>query len=438
MEADEASDTTTVYIYDEIGFWGTDASTFVNQLKDIKSKNIDLRLNSPGGEIFDGIAIYNALKMHPANVTVYVDALAASAASFIAQAGDKIVMTRPATMMIHDGIGLVYGNSKDMYDTGDLLDKLSNTVADIYDLRAGGGQETWRNLMREETWYNAQEAVAAGLADEVLEEESDAPENKFDLMRVFNYSGREEAPSPETVRLRVFNRVKEARMATRSTPQNDNSAGQDNPAGDDTQNPAAPAAPAAPESPVEADDVQPVEPPTGDEPAQQPPAAPTNSTSGNGATVTFAAASSFTFMVNGTPVTDFAAVQNHINVLESAAKETKETNRKQFVKNLATTNRIAATQLQATEEFALKLSDELWDSWVASWDAAPSVPLLSDHSAGGYGSDQTPGAAKANNDQLETAKAIVNRHKIGGMPEDQIKLTASYQKVIQADPEFKL
>src|SRR6478672_11496126 len=99
----DASDTTEVYIYDEIGFWGTTASDFVQQLAQITTDKIDLHLNSPGGEIFDGVAIYQSLKGHPATVNVYIDSLAASAASFIAQAGDNVFIGRNATMMIHDG-----------------------------------------------------------------------------------------------------------------------------------------------------------------------------------------------------------------------------------------------------------------------------------------------------------------------------------------------
>ena len=95
--ADEAD----VYIYDEIGFWGITAQDFVNELKEITAAVINLHINSPGGEVFDGIAIYNTLKAHSATINVFIDSLAASSASFIAQAGERVVMAKSATMMIH-------------------------------------------------------------------------------------------------------------------------------------------------------------------------------------------------------------------------------------------------------------------------------------------------------------------------------------------------
>lgn len=96
-------DTTEVYIYEEIDwFWGLSADVFVQELNEIMTDNIDVRLNSPGGDVFDSIAIYNALVKHPANVTVYVDSLAASGASIIAMSGDKRVMMVGSQMMIHD------------------------------------------------------------------------------------------------------------------------------------------------------------------------------------------------------------------------------------------------------------------------------------------------------------------------------------------------
>src|ERR1044072_1272946 len=116
------SKTAKVYIYDEIGasFWGGGVSPqdFINELNDISAKEFELHINSPGGDIFDGIAIYNAVISHEAKVTVFIDALAASAASFIAQAGDNIVMTRGSMMMIHDGIGLRWGNAQAMREQG--------------------------------------------------------------------------------------------------------------------------------------------------------------------------------------------------------------------------------------------------------------------------------------------------------------------------------
>lgn len=194
----KAGDTAEILIYDEIGYFGVTAQDFVNDLSGITAKNISVRLNSPGGDVFDGIAIYNAIKRHPSKCTVTVDGIAASAASFIAQAGDRVVMTRNSQMMIHDAWGLCVGNASDMREVADLLDRFSANIADIYTQRAGGTVDLWRTRMKAETWYSAQEAVDAGLADEI-EGASEAPENSFDLS-VFNYAGRANAPTPEHTR----------------------------------------------------------------------------------------------------------------------------------------------------------------------------------------------------------------------------------------------
>jgi len=193
----KSANTAEVYIYDEIGYFGITAQDFVNDLNTITSDSIDLHLNTPGGEIFDGIAIYNALKNHDANVTVYVDALAASAGSFIAMAGDEIIMQRTAQMMIHDGHGLAIGNAADMRELADLLDKSSDNIASIYAEKAGGSVEDWRTAMKAETWYSAEEAVAAGLADKIngQDTEDSKTNNSWDLS-IYNYAGRDKAPAP--------------------------------------------------------------------------------------------------------------------------------------------------------------------------------------------------------------------------------------------------
>lgn len=159
--------TTDIMIYDEIGYWGITAQDFVSELKGITSQNISLHLNSPGGEVFDGIAIYQALKSHAANVTITVDSLAASIASVIAMAGDKVVMAKNAQMMIHDGQSMCAGNAADMRYMVEQLDRASNNIASIYADRAGKGTQHWRSLMEAETWFDAESAVESGLADEV-------------------------------------------------------------------------------------------------------------------------------------------------------------------------------------------------------------------------------------------------------------------------------
>jgi ATP-dependent protease ClpP protease subunit len=187
-----------VYIYDVIdSWWGVNASDFVRELADLDVDVINLRVNSPGGSIYDGVAMMNALRRHKARVVATVDGLAASAASFIIQAADEIVMGRGSELMIHDGSSFAWGTAAELRAESELIDRLSNTIAGIYAERAGGTQESWREAMLAETWYTDSEAVAAGLADRVdaTASEDSAATNRFDLS-TFAHNGRANAPAP--------------------------------------------------------------------------------------------------------------------------------------------------------------------------------------------------------------------------------------------------
>ena len=166
-------------IYDSIGGWfGITASDVAEALDEISdSRDLQVRINSPGGDVFDGTAIYNLLATRAGNVQVVVDGLAASAASFIAQAGDEIVMNRGTQMMIHDAHGFTLGNAGDHRATADLLDGVSDEIAGIYAARAGLTKAEWRDQMREDNgngrWYNAEAAVEAGLADRTADSDDE-------------------------------------------------------------------------------------------------------------------------------------------------------------------------------------------------------------------------------------------------------------------------
>lgn len=176
----KADDLVIIDIYDEIGWFGITAAEFVKDLRQVTAANIELHINSPGGDVFDAVAIYNSLRQHDASVHVVIDSLAASAASFIAMAGDKITATANAMLMIHDAMGLVIGNAADMREMAALLDKHSDNIASIYAARTGTDVATWRDRMSEEVWYNADEAYRAGLVDEV-EGDGQPVSNAWDL-----------------------------------------------------------------------------------------------------------------------------------------------------------------------------------------------------------------------------------------------------------------
>ncbi len=163
-----------IFLYDEIGYFGVTAADFVQDLVDVTAPEIRVHMSSRGGDVFDGVAIFNALRTHEARITIQVDSLAASVASVIAQAGDERIMVTGSQMMIHDAWGLAVGNAEDMRDFADTLDKQTDNIAAIYAERAGDGRKKshYRSPMRDETWMNAAEAVGEGLADSVIKPET--------------------------------------------------------------------------------------------------------------------------------------------------------------------------------------------------------------------------------------------------------------------------
>lgn len=166
------ADIAEIYIYDQIGedYWtggGVTAKNFVSDLAQVTAPNIHLRINSPGGSVFDAQAIHTALVRHPANVTTFIDGLAASAASYIALAGDHVVMAANALYMIHNPMGVVAGDAGEMRKMADVLDKVRDTIGGIYADKTGMSMQQVTDAMNAETWYTAAEAQAAGFVNEI-------------------------------------------------------------------------------------------------------------------------------------------------------------------------------------------------------------------------------------------------------------------------------
>jgi ATP-dependent protease ClpP protease subunit len=185
-------DSAEILIYEEIGdsFWGggVNPKQFAADLKalgDVKTLNV--RLNSPGGDVFDGVTIYNQLAQHPAAVNVYIDGLAASIASVIAMAGEKICIADNAMMMIHNAWAGTVGDANDMRKMADILDKVNTNVAGTYSKRSGQSNSAVLKLMANETWMTGQEAVDEGFADEIMQSsKSDSASARFDLSHFKN------------------------------------------------------------------------------------------------------------------------------------------------------------------------------------------------------------------------------------------------------------
>lgn len=160
-----------IWLYDEIGdrsLFGEsdDVRTLVERITRAES-DITVRINSPGGSVWDGAALHAALAASPQQVTVYVDGLAASIASYVAMAGDRVVVAPGAMLMVHDPWGAVAGTAEELRELADVLDKVRDQMARVYAARTGRPVEEVLDWMRRETWFSAEEAVAVGLADEV-------------------------------------------------------------------------------------------------------------------------------------------------------------------------------------------------------------------------------------------------------------------------------
>lgn len=173
FKLEASGDSVRLDIFDVIGdgfFGGVSAKSVAKALEPhAKAKNIDVHINSPGGSAFDGITIYNLLHQHKAKVAVYVDGLAASAASIIAMAGDDIVMAENAMMMIHNASGITMGNADDHRQTADVLDTIDTQIVTTYASRTGLDADEVASMMDNEKWLTANEAVELGFATEVTE-----------------------------------------------------------------------------------------------------------------------------------------------------------------------------------------------------------------------------------------------------------------------------
>lgn len=188
---DDAESDNTISMYDPIGeTWlgdGVTAKRISAALRSIGDGDVIVNLNSPGGDVFEGIAIYNLLREHKGSVTVRVMGLAASAASVIAMAGDNIEVSRAGFFMIHNVWMVAVGNRNDLRDAADTLDPIDRALADVYAARTGMDAKTIAKMMDKETWIGGSDAVDQGFADGLLPadkvEESTESEGKSNALR---------------------------------------------------------------------------------------------------------------------------------------------------------------------------------------------------------------------------------------------------------------
>ena len=161
--------TATIHLYDEVGAFGAGSKEFLADLAKLDGQHIHLRINSPGGSVVEGTAIYNALRRHKGGLTVHIDALAASMASVIAMAGAPVYIADNALLMIHNPWTISAGDSEQLRKEADLLDKLKSTLVNAYTRKTDIPQDQIAEMMNAETWLDAVEAVALGFADAIEE-----------------------------------------------------------------------------------------------------------------------------------------------------------------------------------------------------------------------------------------------------------------------------
>ena len=189
IQSKASKDIVDVYIFDEIGTFGINAQNFIDEIKGFKNSPLNLHINCVGGDVFEGMAIYNVIKKRTAETTVYIEGIAASMGSVIALAADKVVMAENSLFMIHNAWGGAMGEAKELKKTANLLEKISNEIADIYIKKTKLPYDRVKEMMDEETWLNADEAFELGFIDSISDAIKVAA--KYDVSKFKNITDKE-------------------------------------------------------------------------------------------------------------------------------------------------------------------------------------------------------------------------------------------------------
>jgi len=178
-----------VYIFNDIGTFGVSAQSFVEEIKEYEGKELAIHINSLGGEVFEGMAIYSIIQRRKAKTTVYIEGIAASIASVIALAADEVIMSENSLLIIHNAWGGSNGDADEMRKQADVLDKITNEIAEIYVKKTNLPYNEIESMMGEETWLTAEEAVALGFADSISKPIKVAA--KYDVSKFKNITNEE-------------------------------------------------------------------------------------------------------------------------------------------------------------------------------------------------------------------------------------------------------
>ena len=177
---DDDNSAVEIMLYDAIGYWDVTAAAFRTELNGIEADVIHLRLDCPGGEVFMARAMKTALEQHSARIVVHIDGVAASAATYLMMGGDEIEIAQGAQIMIHNAWGMSVGDYREHHKSADLLSEIDHGMRRDYAAKTGKSEDDFIELMNEETWFTADEALDMGLVDRVYDRQG-GPNDRFDL-----------------------------------------------------------------------------------------------------------------------------------------------------------------------------------------------------------------------------------------------------------------
>jgi len=189
IKAESSNEVADIYIFDEIGAYGITAQGFIEEIKAYKDVPINLHINCIGGDVFEGMAIYNVIRKRTAKTTIYIEGIAASMGSVIALAGDEVIMAENSLFMIHNAWGGAMGEANEMRKTAALLEKISGEIADIYMKKTRLPYNKVQEMMDEETWLSADEAFNLGFVDSISDAIKVAA--KYDVSKFKNITDKE-------------------------------------------------------------------------------------------------------------------------------------------------------------------------------------------------------------------------------------------------------
>ena len=207
IRVDASTDVAAVYVYDVIdSYWGASAKGLVDAFAAVGGKNVALHVNSPGGDVFEARAMVSAVRAHQAKghtVTAYIDGLAASAATYLALAGNEVHIADGGMFMVHNSWTLAMGDKQELRKTADLLDQIDGTIVADYARKTGATAEQISAWMEAETWFTAPEAKAAGFVDSVIEppKAADAKAARWNLAAYPNAPKPADKPAPTSADL---------------------------------------------------------------------------------------------------------------------------------------------------------------------------------------------------------------------------------------------